>query len=154
MGDKMKRGKDMKVSMGSDHAGFQQKELLKTYLEGKGFDVTDRGCYSEDRADYPDYAALVANDVAGGAADRGVLVCGTGIGMAMAANKVAGVRAANIITPQFARLCREHNDCNIITLSGRFVGLQMNEQILDEFFTAEFDGGRHVGRVEKIMALD
>lgn len=154
MDGKAKREKDMKVSMGSDHAGFQQKESLKAYLEGKGFDVADRGCYSEDRTDYPDYAALVANDVADGTADRGVLVCGTGIGMAMAADKVAGVRAANIITPQFAQLCREHNDCNVIALSSRFVELRVNEQILDEFFTAEFGGGRHVDRVAKIMALD
>lgn len=144
----------MKISIGSDHAGFEQKELLKAYLEGLGHEVVDRGCYSEDRVDYPDHAVPVANDVAQGASDRGVLVCGTGIGMALAADKVAGIRAANIITPQFAELCREHNDCNVITLSGRFVELEQNKKILDAFLTTEFGGGRHAGRVYKIMELD
>ncbi|MBO4365976.1 MAG: ribose 5-phosphate isomerase B [Eggerthellaceae bacterium] len=144
----------MKVSMGSDHAGFEQKELLKAYLQDQGYEVVDRGCYSEERADYPDHAEPVARDVAEGAADRGVLVCGTGIGMALAADKVAGVRAANIITPEFAALCREHNDCNVITLSGRFVDVDVNKKILDTFFATEFGGGRHAGRVAKIMALD
>lgn len=144
----------MIVSMGSDHAGFEQKELLKEYLEQKGCQVIDRGCHSADRVDYPDYAVPVARDVAEGRAQRGVLVCGTGIGMAVTADKVAGVRAANIITPEFAKLCREHNDCNVITLSGRFVEPQVNKEILDAFFATEFGGGRHEGRVRKIMALD
>ena len=144
----------MRVSIGADHAGFEQKQALAAYLESKGFEVTDRGPDSDDRVDYPDYAAPVARDVAEGAADFGVLVCGTGIGMAMAADKVPGVRAANIITPEFAALCREHNDANVITLSGRFVPLEENERILDTFLATDFGGGRHGGRVEKIMALD
>ena len=144
----------MRVSVGSDHAGFEQKQALVDYLVGKGYDVIDRGPDSDDRVDYPDYAAPVAHDVADGTAERGVLVCGTGIGMAMAADKVPGVRAANIITPEFAALCREHNDANVITLSGRFVPLEENERILDAFFATDFGGGRHAGRVEKIMALD
>ena len=144
----------MKISIGSDHAGFAQKEQLKAYLQGKGHDVVDRGCYSDERVDYPDFAKPVALDVAQGRADRGVLVCGTGIGMAMAADKVPGVRAANVITPQFADLCREHNDANVITLSGRFVPLEENERILDTFFATDFGGGRHAGRVQKIMELD
>ncbi len=144
----------MRVSIGADHAGFEQKQALAAYLESKGFEVTDRGPDSDDRVDYPDYAAPVARDVAEGAADFGVLVCGTGIGMAMAADKVPGVRAANIITSEFAALCREHNDANVITLSGRFVPLEENERILDTFFATDFGGGRHAGRVEKIMALD
>lgn len=144
----------MIISMGSDHAGFAQKQQLKAYLEAKGHTVVDRGCASEDRCDYPDFAAPVARDVAEGRAERGVLVCGTGIGMAMAADKIPGVRAANIITPQFAQLCREHNNANVITLSGRFVEEPVNEQILDVFLATEFGGGRHTGRVAKIMALD
>jgi ribose 5-phosphate isomerase B len=144
----------MKISIGSDHAGFAQKEQLKAYLQGKGHDVVDRGCYSDERVDYPDFAKPVALDVASGRAERGVLVCGTGIGMAMAADKVPGVRAANVITPQFADLCREHNDANVITLSGRFVELQTNEEILDIFLSTDFGGGRHTGRVAKIMELD
>lgn len=144
----------MNISIGSDHAGFDQKEQLKAYLEGEGHTVVDRGCFSAERVDYPDFALPVAHDVAQGTADRGVLVCGTGIGMAMTADKVAGIRAANIITPQFAQLCREHNDCNVITLSGRFVEEPVNEQILDEFLSTDFGGGRHTGRVAKIMSVD
>jgi ribose 5-phosphate isomerase B len=144
----------MKLSIASDHAGFEQKELLRAYLESAGHEVIDRGPNSDDRVDYPDYAVPVANDVADGTVERGVLVCGTGIGMALAADKVAGVRAANIITPQFAALCREHNDANVITLSGRFVDVDTNKEILDVFLTTEFGGGRHAGRVEKTMALD
>lgn len=144
----------MKISIASDHAGFEQKQALAAYLEGLGHDVIDRGPGTDDRVDYPDFAALVAHDVVDGAAERGVLVCGTGIGMAMAADKVPGVRAANIINSEFAALCREHNDANVITLSGRFVPLEENERILDTFFATDFGGGRHAGRVEKIMALD
>ena len=144
----------MRVSIGSDHAGFEQKQALVDYLKGRGVEVVDRGPANDDRVDYPDYAAPVARDVADGAADYGVLVCGTGIGMAMAADKVPGVRAANIINPEFAALCREHNDANVITLSGRFVPLEENERILDAFLATDFGGGRHAGRVEKIMALD
>ncbi len=144
----------MRVSIGSDLAGFEQKQALVDYLLGKGIEGIDRGPDSDDRVDYPDYAVPVARDVAEGATDYGVLVCGTGIGMAMAADKVPGVRAANIINPAFAALCREHNDANVITLSGRFVPLEENERILDAFLATDFGGGRHAGRVEKIMALD
>ena len=144
----------MNISIASDHAGFEQKQALAAYLRGQGHEVIDRGPGNDDRVDYPDFAELVARDVAGGAAERGVLVCGTGIGMAMAADKVPGVRAANIINSEFAALCREHNDANVITLSGRFVPLEENERILDTFFATDFGGGRHAGRVQKIMELD
>ena len=144
----------MQISIGSDHAGFEQKQLLVDYLTGEGCTVIDRGPDNDDRVDYPDYAELVARDVAEGLVDRGVLVCGTGIGMAMAADKVPGVRAANIVSPEFAALCREHNDANVITLSGRFVPLEENKRILDVFLSTDFGGGRHEGRVKKIMALD
>lgn len=144
----------MKISIASDHAGFEQKERLRAFLEGLGHEVIDRGPANDDRVDYPDYAVPVAHDVADGQAERGVLVCGTGIGMALAADKVTGIRAANIITPQFAALCREHNDANVITLSGRFVEPEVNEEILRVFLSTDFGGGRHTGRVEKIMELD
>lgn len=144
----------MKISIASDHAGFEQKQILRDYLEGAGHEVADRGPDSDDRVDYPDFAALVARDVAQGDADFGVLVCGTGIGMAVAANKVHGIRAVNCINVQFAQLAREHNDANIVTLSGRFVDAEENERILDAFLSTEFGGGRHAGRVEKIMALE
>lgn len=144
----------MRISIASDHAGFEQKQILADYLAQKGFDVINRGPDDDGRVDYPDYAALVARDVAGDVADRGVLVCGTGIGMAVAACKVDGIRAVNVINTEFAALSREHNDANVVTLSGRFVDVETNKAILDVFFSTEFGGGRHAGRVEKIMALE
>ena len=144
----------MKVSIASDHAGFEEKQLLVEYLRELGHEVTDRGPDNDNRVDYPDFAELVANDVASGEADRGVLVCGTGIGMAIAANKVDGIRAANVTTPEFAALAREHNDANIVTVSGRFVTDEVNRAIVKTFLETEFAGGRHAGRVEKIMALE
>lgn len=144
----------MKISLASDHAGFEQKQQLAQYLEQQGHEVIERGPDNEDRVDYPDFAKLVCCDVVGGKAQRGVLVCGTGIGMAIAACKIDGIRAANIVNPEFAALCREHNDANVITLSGRFVELAVNEQILDAFLSTDFGEGRHAGRVEKIMMLE
>ena len=144
----------MKVSIASDHAGFAQKEALAAWLAEEGYEVENRGPETDDRVDYPDFAELVAKDVAAGLADRGVLVCGTGIGMAIAANKVAGIRAANIVSPEFAVLTREHNNANVITLSGRFVDEAVNREILKAFLTTEFAGGRHADRVNKITALE
>ena len=144
----------MRISMGSDHAGFEQKEALKAYLETEGYGIIDRGPATDDRVDYPDFAELVAKDITGGEADFGILVCGTGIGMAIAANKIHGIRAANVVMPEFAELSREHNDANIITLSGRFVDLDTNKKIVDAFLTTPFGGGRHADRVKKMMALE
>ena len=144
----------MNVSIASDHAGFEQKQLLVGYLRELGHEVADRGPATDDRVDYPDFAALVARDVADGKADCGVLVCGTGIGMAIAANKVHGIRAANVTSPEFAALARAHNDANIVTVSGRFVADETNRAIVKTFLETEFAGGRHTGRVEKIMALE
>ena len=145
----------MRVAIASDHAGFEQKQLLAAYLaEDLAQDVLDLGPDSDDRVDYPDFANKVAHAVANGDAEYGVLVCGTGIGMAIAANKVRGVRAANVVTPEFAALAREHNDANVIALSGRFVSEETNERILNAFLTTDFGGARHAGRVEKIMALE
>ena len=143
----------MKVSIASDHAGFEEKELLVGYLRELGHEVVDRGPENDSRVDYPDYAALVAADIATGEAERGVLVCGTGIGMAIAANKVDGIRAANVTSSEFAALSREHNDANILTVSGRFVTDEVNRAIVKTFLETDFAGGRHTGRVEKIMAL-
>lgn len=145
----------MRVAIGSDHAGFEQKQVLVDYLASElGQDVIDLGPDSEERVDYPDYAALVARAVAQGDADRGVLVCGTGIGVALAADKVAGIRASSITTPEFAELFRQHNDGNVVCLSGRFVEPEVNREIVRVFLTTEFEGGRHADRVAKIMALD
>lgn len=144
----------MRVSIASDHAGFQQKQELAKYLCDEGFEVVDLGPDSEDRVDYPDFAEAVARDVASGDSQFGVLVCGTGIGMAIAANKVPGIRAANVVDPKFAELAREHNDANVITLSGRFVDLETNRRILNAFLSTQFGGGRHADRVQKIMSLE
>jgi len=142
------------ISIASDHAGFEEKQLLVGYLREQGHEVLDRGPANDDRVDYPDFAVLVAKDVTSGAAERGVLVCGTGIGMAVAANKVDGIRAANVTSPEFAALAREHNDANIVTVSGRFVTDEVNRAIVKAFLETDFGGGRHAGRVEKIMALE
>lgn len=144
----------MIVSIAADHAGFEEKQRLVGYLAELGHEVIDRGPNSDDRVDYPDFAVLVAGDVASGEAERGVLVCGTGIGMAVAANKVHGIRAANVTSPEFAALAREHNDANIVTVSGRFVTDEVNRAIVKTFLETEFGSGRHAGRVEKIMALE
>lgn len=145
----------MRVAIASDHAGFEQKQILVDYLATElGLDVMDMGPDSDDRVDYPDYAASVAHAVADGTADRGILVCGTGIGMALAADKVAGIRASSITTPEFADLFRRHNDGNVLCLSGRFVEPAVNEEIIRVFLTTEFEGGRHADRVAKVMALD
>ncbi len=144
----------MRIAIASDHAGFVQKDPLAEYLRAQGHEVVDCGPDTDERCDYPDYADKVARRVARGEVDRGVLICGTGLGIAMTADKVAGVRATPIQTVEFARLAREHNDANVIGLSGRFVSLEDNEKILDAFLTTEFGGGRHAARVEKMMRED
>lgn len=144
----------MKLAIASDHAGFEQKEQLAAYLKELGHEVLNLGPENDDRVDYPDFACKVARAVAGGSAEYGVLVCGTGIGMAIAANKIPSIRASVITSPEFAALSREHNDLNVITLSGRFVELELNKKILDSFLSTSFGGGRHAERVEKIKQLD
>lgn len=128
---------------------------LKDYLAQQGIVVDDLGTFSaEESVDYPDYAIAVGRAVAGGDADFGVLVCGTGVGMAIAANKIHGVRAANVTDPEFARLARQHNDANVVAVSGRFVPVQVNQDILDAFLQTAFEGGRHQNRVEKITGAE
>lgn len=143
-----------RLSIGCDHGGFKQKAELAQWLEEQGYSVLNRGCDSAERVDYPDYAQLVAQDVASGAVDFGILVCGTGIGMAIAANKVRGIRAANITNVDFAKLTRQHNNANVLTLSGRFVSLEENKAIIEAFLNTDFEGGRHVGRIEKIAKIE
>ena len=144
----------MKVGIASDHAGYAQKCKLAVHLAQRGEDVTDFGPFNDDRVDYPDYAETVARAVVEGDVDCGVLVCGTGIGMAVAANKIAGIRAANVVSPEFAALAREHNNANIVTVSGRFVDEETNKRIIDAFLDTPFAGGRHAGRLEKIARLE
>ncbi len=145
----------MRIAIGSDHAGFEQKQMLAEYIANElGHEVIDLGPDTDDRCDYPDFGEKVGRCVAAGDADRGVCVCGTGIGIAVAADKVAGVRASSITTPEFAELFRLHNDGNVIGLSGRFVEPEVNREIVKVFLATEFEGGRHADRVAKIMALD
>lgn len=144
----------MIIAIASDHGGFSQKQQLIPFLEHLGHEIIDFGPQTDESVDYPDYGFLVADAVACGNAERGVLICGTGVGMALTANKVKGIRAANVTSPEFATLSRQHNDANIVSLSGRYVELETNQKILEAFLKATFMGGRHERRVEKIMALE
>lgn len=144
----------MRIALGADHAGFSLKEHVGSYLEGLGHEVEDVGTHSEQSVDYPDFAALVGERVARGRADRGVLVCGAGIGMAIAANKLAGVRAANCLNPYTAHLARAHNDANVLALAGRILAPAFAESIVTEFLETPFEGNRHVNRVKKIKDLE
>ncbi len=144
----------MKIAIGCDHAGYVQKNALANFINSLGHDVIDMGCNSSDRVDYPDFAAKVARAVASGQAQMGVLLCGTGIGMSIAANKIPGIRAANVTRTEMALLARQHNDANVVTLSSRFVDESENERIVEAFLNTAFEGGRHAGRVEKISMLD
>ncbi len=140
----------MKVAIGSDHAGFEMKESLKEYVKSLGHEVEDFGAQSCDPVDYPDIGYRVAKDVASGRFERGVLICGTGIGMSIVANKVPGVRAALAGDVESARLAREHNDANVLTLGARIIRLELARDIVRIFLETGFAGGRHARRVEKI----
>lgn len=142
------------IAVGADHAGFPLKEEVKAWLATRGHRVLDFGTHSTDSVDYPDYAAPVAHAVIGGQAERGVLVCGSGIGMAMAANKVPGVRAAVCGDPRAAALSREHNDANVLALAGRTTPGDQAIAIVEAWLAAGFLGGRHASRVEKLAALE
>jgi len=144
----------MKISLGADHAGYQLKEKIKQRLTGQGIEVTDHGTTSLDSVDYPDYARDVAQDVAGKRADWGILVCGSGIGMAMAANKIPGVRAANVTSELEAQLSREHNNANVLAIGARILDDAAAFQIVDKWLHTGFAGGRHQRRVEKIAELE
>lgn len=144
----------MKIAMASDHGGFALKEQLREYVAAKGHTVLDLGCYSPDRADYPDYGIACGEAVVKGEADRGIVVCGTGIGISIAANKVKGVRCALCTDPVMARLCREHNDANILSLGERILGIELAKGIVDAFLDTDPLGGRHSERVAKITSYD
>lgn len=144
----------MRVALGSDHAGFDLKEGLKRSLDELGVACDDLGCPSADPVDYPDIAAAVARRVTGGAADRGILVCGTGIGMAIAANKIDGIRAAPAYSVETVALARRHNDLNVLALGARTTPQDTAFAFVRTFLDTPFDGGRHQRRVEKIAALE
>ena len=145
----------MRIAVASDHAGFEQKDQIASYLDSAGHEVIDAGpANGEDSVDYPDFALKACSAVQTGQADCAVLVCGTGIGMAIAANKLPTIRAANVTTPEFGALCREHNDANVLTLSGRFIEYDTNVAIIDAFLSTEYAKGRHQRRLDKIAELE
>jgi ribose 5-phosphate isomerase B len=144
----------MKIALGADHAGFDLKEKVKRYLLEKGLGVDDHGTNSPQSVDYPDYAFFVAEQVASGKAEYGILVCGSGIGMSIAANKVHGIRAAHVTSELEAQLSREHNDANVLAIGGRVLDENMAHKIIDRWLSTEFAGGRHQQRVDKIMAIE
>lgn len=143
-----------KVAIGSDHAGFALKEGVREYLQSLGYEVEDCGTHSEQPADYPDYAKKVGERVAGKSAATGIVICGTGLGVAIAANKVTGIRAATCNNTLLARFARAHNDANVLAMGGRIVDRAQAEKILDTWFSTSFAGGRHEQRVEKITAIE
>ena len=144
----------MKIAIGNDHAGYAMKLEIKAYLQEKGYDVVDYGCYSDSPADYPVYGKRVADAIAGGECELGVLICGTGIGISLAANKVKGIRAAAVSDPLSAELSRRHNDANIVAIGSRIVGISMAESIVDAFLNARFEGGRHERRVKLLSDIE
>ncbi len=144
----------MKIAIGCDHGGYNLKERLKSYLQEKHIEVVDCGANSPERVDYPDYAEKVGKMVAGHQVEQGILVCGTGLGMSIAANKVKGIRAAVCGDCYSAQKAREHNDANVLCLGERVTGFGLAEQILDTYLSSKFLGGYHTVRVEKIMNIE
>lgn len=144
----------MKIAMACDHGGLELKETIKQHLTERGFEVEDFGTYTKDSCDYPDYARPAAEAVASGACERGILVCTTGIGVSITANKVKGVRCALLSDPVSARLTRQHNDTNMMALGQGFVGPMLALQIVDTWIDTAFEGGRHQRRVDKISAIE
>ncbi|TMQ63835.1 MAG: ribose 5-phosphate isomerase B [Candidatus Eisenbacteria bacterium] len=144
----------MKVAVGADHAGYLLKERVKHYLESHGHTVLDMGTSSTESTDYPQYAFKVAEAVRDGVADRGVLVCDTGNGIAIAANKVEGIRAALVIDPKHAEMSRRHNDANVLVLGSAILPEALEVPTLDTWFSARFDGGRHARRIAQILAYE
>jgi ribose 5-phosphate isomerase B len=144
----------MKIAIGADHAGFALKEKLRARLTAAGHEVVDYGTSSAESCDYPDFAQAVGREVGAGRTDRGILVCSTGIGMAMAANKVDGVRAAPAQSEDEVRLTREHNDANVLTLGAKYLDEAHAGALIDVFLNTEFTGGRHARRVAKIAQLE
>jgi ribose 5-phosphate isomerase B len=140
----------MKIALGADHKGLPFKNLIKAYLIDRGIEVTDFGTFTEDSTDYPSYALQAANDVASKKADYGILICWTGNGMAIAANKVKGIRAGLAINAEMAELTRAHNNANILVLSGKYTPEKELNEIVDKFLSTKFEGGRHQRRLDKI----
>ncbi|SHK64155.1 ribose-5-phosphate isomerase [Clostridium cavendishii DSM 21758] len=144
----------MKIAIGCDHGGLRLKNEVIKYLQEKGIEYVDYGTYSEESCDYPDIAIKVAEAVASKEQEKGILICGTGIGISIAANKVPGVRAALCSDTFSAHATREHNDANILTMGERTVGIGLALDIVDTFLNTEFEGGRHIQRINKISEIE
>jgi ribose 5-phosphate isomerase B len=144
----------MKLALGADHAGYLLKDRIRQYVTERGHQVIDEGTNSSDSVDYPDYAARVAQHVATGRAERGILVCGSGIGMAIAANKVPGIRAANICSEYEAQMAREHNNLNVLTLGARILDENDATHIVQIWLDTPFSGGRHSSRLDKLHDIE
>lgn len=142
------------IAIGSDHGGFELKEHIKKHLEERGLEYKDFGCYDENSVDYPDIAEKVCNAINSGDADKGILVCGTGIGISIAANKIDGIRAAHCHDVYSAEMTKRHNNANVICMGGRVIGRELAFKIIDAWLDAEFEGGRHQKRIDKIHALE
>lgn len=144
----------MAVVIGCDHGGFELKEELSAHLKGKGFEVVDVGCYDTNSVDYPDIAEKACAEVTGGRCEWGVLICSTGIGISMAANKVKGIRCALVSDEYSAEMTKRHNNANMLSFGGRVIGPELAKNIVDAYIKAEFEGGRHQKRIDKISALE
>lgn len=144
----------MKLALGCDHGGFELMQLVKKHLEEKGYEYEDFGTYSTDSCNYPDFGKKAAQAVASGACDRGIVICGTGIGISLSANKVKGIRCALCCDCYSAEMSRRHNNANMIALGARVLGSDLALKILDTYLEAPFDGGRHETRVNLLMAIE
>ncbi len=144
----------MKIGIANDHTALEMKKDIIAYLESKGHEIVDYGTDSTESTDYPIWGEKVANAVAGGEVEKGIAICGTGLGISLACNKVNGIRACVCSEPYTARYSRLHNNCNIICFGARVIGIEMAKMIVDEFFETEFEGGRHQRRVDMIMDIE
>ena len=144
----------MKIALGCDHGGYELKEFIKTVLDRLGHTYEDFGCFSTESCDYPDFGAAAARAVASGACDRGIVICTTGIGISIAANKIHGIRCAHCSDSLQAEFTRRHNNANMLALGAGFTGKNLAERIVEVFLSTEFEGGRHARRVDKVMALE
>ena len=144
----------MKIGIGNDHVGYEMKDAIINHLKERGYEVVDYGAYSSERCNYPVYGEKVANAIVNGEVDLGVLICGTGVGISLAANKVKGIRACVCSEPYTAKLSRMHNNAQIIAFGARVIGPELAMMIVDEFLNAEFQGGRHAERVSLITDIE
>ena len=142
------------IAIGCDHGGFELKNHIMKHLEKRGIEYKDFGCFEEKSCDYPDIAEIVCNSVAKGECEKAILVCGTGIGMSIAANKINGIRAAHVTDVYSAKMTKMHNNANVICLGGRITGRELAFMIVDAWLDAEFEAGRHQTRIDKIVALE